>query len=298
MLYCSIDVSLSGNMLFMFSKLPNFFVIGAAKCGTSTICHILGQHPDVFMSDPKEPHFFGRDDPVKTWDWYAHSFEGAGEAIAIGEGSTSYTHPNIIERVAREIWEYGPTSRLIYMVRHPIRRLESDWRMRTYEGWAGGSINEAVKTGGSLLSHGMYWRNLNFYRQLFEDEQILIIFLEDLASDPASTLRRCFEHLGVSPEAPIENRRMARNKSSELRQDGHVVRILKDSSLRNLLTRLVPPGVKQHLMALLTSKLDVTLNWDTEAKRIAVDSFREDAQKFLSFCDKSPAFWNLEDNID
>lgn len=252
------------------------------------------------MSNPKEPHFFGRDsdNPVKTWDWYAQLFEGAGEAIAIGEGSTSYTHLEIGERVAQAIWEYRPTSRLIYMVRHPIRRLESDWRMRTYEGWAGGSINEAVKAGGSLLSHGMYWHNLNFYRQLFADEQILIIFMEDLASDPASTLRRCFEHLGVSPEAPIKNQRVAKNNSSGFLKDGHLAKILKDSSLRNLLTRLVPPGVKRHLMPLLSSKLDVTLNWNTEAKRIAVDSFREDAQKLLSFCDKSPTFWNLEDNID
>lgn len=282
----------------MTSNLPNYFVIGAAKCGTSTICHILDQHPDVFMTDPKEPHFFGRDDPVKTWDWYAQLFEGAGEAIAIGEGSTSYTHPHIIERVAREIWEYGPKSRLIYMVRHPIRRLESDWRMRTYEGWAGGSINEAVKAGGSLLSHGLYWRNLNHYRQHFSDEQILIIFLEDLASDPASTLRRCFEHLRVKPEAPVENWDVARNKSSEFRKDGHIARIIKESSLRNLLTGLVPPGVKQHLRALLTSKIDLTLNWDAEAKRIAVVSLREDAHKFLTFCGKSPAFWNLEENLD
>ena len=69
--------------------LPNFIVIGAPKCGTTSLCHLLGNHPQVFMSKVKEPHYFGRKDPTKTLLWYEEHFVGAEDKKAIGEGSTS-----------------------------------------------------------------------------------------------------------------------------------------------------------------------------------------------------------------
>lgn len=78
---------------------PNYLVIGASKCATSSLCANLGQHPDVFMTHPKEPSFFSHD-PIyaRGWDWYLSLFEDAGDVSARGEGSTSYTkafaHPH------------------------------------------------------------------------------------------------------------------------------------------------------------------------------------------------------------
>ena len=136
--------------------LPNFIVIGAAKCGTTSICDLLSSHPDVFMSNPKEPCFFSHmNEDFRTRDWYESLFDAVSGESAVGEGSTAYTHPDVIDATSRQILEAIPDCRLIYMVRHPIRRLESDWRMRRHEGWTSESISEAVmQQGPSKLSRG------------------------------------------------------------------------------------------------------------------------------------------------
>lgn len=155
--------------------LPNFIVIGAAKCGTSSVCRLLGSHPDVFMSDPKEPAYFSRRNGFEELrGWYTGLFRGAEGKHAFGEGSTRYTHPEFMELSASRISREIPDCRLIYMIRHPIHRLESDWKMRHQEGWTPDSINQAIAKQPILVKHGMYWTNLNVYRKYFRDEQILV----------------------------------------------------------------------------------------------------------------------------
>lgn len=104
---------------------PTFLVIGAAKCGTTTLCELLGAHPDVFVTDPKEPHYFSRVKRHLKQEWYEGLFAGATTEKALGEGSTSYSHPNRINLVAPTLRRLVPDCRLVYVVRHPVRRLES-----------------------------------------------------------------------------------------------------------------------------------------------------------------------------
>ena len=126
--------------------LPTFIVIGAAKCGTTSICNVLGSHSDVFMSEPKEPHYFSSSPDSKiTHSWYESLFSSADGHIAIGEGSTSYTAPNRISRTARRLAQTIPDCKLIYVVRDPLKRLESDWKMRRREGWTPASIKGALQ---------------------------------------------------------------------------------------------------------------------------------------------------------
>jgi len=84
--------------------LPNYLVIGAQKSATSSVCDLLAGHPEVFMTDPKEPYFFSHDEVwSKGLGWYESLFEGADGCPAVGEGSTTYTqqsmYPNAPARV-------------------------------------------------------------------------------------------------------------------------------------------------------------------------------------------------------
>ncbi len=80
--------------------IPNYLVIGASKCGTSSLCRLLGQHPDMFMSTPKEPNFFCYDHVYeKGWAWYESLFDRADGKLAIGEGTTQYSQ--------RTVWRFG-----------------------------------------------------------------------------------------------------------------------------------------------------------------------------------------------
>lgn len=71
-------------------KEPNFFIVGAAKSGTSSLAYYLGQHPDVYMSPVKEPCYFLSDFGLDDYNEYISLFRGAGDALAVGEASTGY----------------------------------------------------------------------------------------------------------------------------------------------------------------------------------------------------------------
>ncbi len=116
--------------------IPNFLIIGQTKCATTTLWSLLGDHPQIFMCDPKEPHYFSVPERyAQGIQWYESLFEGAGDAIAIGEASASYAGARYGQVASERIFETLPNARLIYCVRHPLRRIESAWidvRCRPY----------------------------------------------------------------------------------------------------------------------------------------------------------------------
>lgn len=106
---------------------PNFLIVGAPKAGTTSLCHYLGQHPHVFMSTPKEPHFLATDlggyREVRTRLDYEQLFAGAGPAQRrLGEASVFYLYSQFAARHARH---YLPDARIIVMLRNPVDLIQS-----------------------------------------------------------------------------------------------------------------------------------------------------------------------------
>lgn len=276
--------------------LPNFLLIGQAKCGTTSVYTQLGQHPDVFVSDTKEPHFFGRDDVDESLPEYEALFDGVEDESAVGEASTSYTRPDIAERCAMNIARLIPDVRLIYMVRNPIRRLESDWKMRKHQGWApDGPISEALNYDGrSLIKLGMYWRNLSHYRDRFDEEQILVVFLEEFAECPSEEMERCFSHIGVDPDVPLQDPNRSRYSSSDFREDRLAGRILRKLGLVRVARDLFPSAVFERGKRLFTRPDRYEVEWDPEAKERVVETLAPDARKLLRYCGKPEDYWQLD----
>lgn len=274
--------------------LPTFLVIGAAKCGTTTLCARLEEHPEVFVSRPREIHYFGRDGEKKTPSWYEAHFDEAAGFRAVGEGSTSYTHPSIIEAAADQIRREIPDARLIYMVRHPLKRLESDWKMRRREGWAEPDINEAVrKERTSLISHGKYWENLAVYRDRFPDEQVLVVFLEDMIHRPDREIRSCLAHIGVDPDEPIPDPGKPENQSSEARQDGALAGWLRRTGVVAAARKLAPEPFFRVSREVLTKQERYEPEWDPEVRRrVWEEEFAEDSARLLAHFDKPADFWS------
>jgi hypothetical protein len=107
------------------TRRPDFIIIGAMKCATSTLHEQLARQPGVFMSIPKEPNFFSDD---AQWsrgvDWYTGLFDDAPADALCGESSTHYTklptHPDTVDRMRRFL---SAGTRFIYVMRHPVDRL-------------------------------------------------------------------------------------------------------------------------------------------------------------------------------
>ncbi|CAN5530931.1 sulfotransferase [soil metagenome] len=104
---------------------PNFFLVGAPKCGTTSIYTWLKDHHEVFMPATKEPHFFADQREyrvISNLDDYLAMYKGAGASKAIGEGSTTYLHtPGALENVR----EFDPNAKIIIAVRDPIGMAQS-----------------------------------------------------------------------------------------------------------------------------------------------------------------------------
>ena len=115
---------------------PNLFVIGAMKSGTTTLHEYLGSHPEICMSDRKEPGYFVEEYGWSNGvDWYLRQFSGDGKEKYLGESTTDYTKLPRFKGVARRIAEFNPGAKIMYLLRDPIERTISHywWRVRFHQ---------------------------------------------------------------------------------------------------------------------------------------------------------------------
>ncbi|MGH2728637.1 MAG: sulfotransferase family protein [Actinomycetota bacterium] len=181
--------------------LPTFLVIGAMKSGTTSLHAYLGAHPDVFMAEPKELDFFVEGKNLERGlDWYEERFGAAGDARARGEASTNYTKhpffPDVPERIARVI----PDVRLIYVVRHPIRRMVSQYLHHVAEYGERKPAAEALLSNPMIFALSDYATQIERYLDHFSREQILIVTSEDLYGRRAETMRTIYRFVGADDE--------------------------------------------------------------------------------------------------
>jgi Sulfotransferase family len=207
--------------------LPTLVVIGAMKCGTTSLHGHLDAHPDVGMSEPKELNFFfGPDtadvgDGAETWTlgnwhrgigWYAAHFDPA--CAVRGESSPGYTspaHPEAAARMAAVV----PTARLVYAVRDPVRRALSQYGHHRRQGTEARPPAEALLDPASqYVARGRYVERLEpFLATGAFDGRITVVAQEDLEADLSGTVRRLLAELDVDPDrwspAPATRRNAA-----------------------------------------------------------------------------------------
>ncbi|MBA3690835.1 MAG: sulfotransferase [Actinobacteria bacterium] len=181
--------------------LPNFLVIGAMKAGTTSLYHYLRDHPQVFMPETKEVNFFN---PLRNWrrgvGWYEDQFCAAPEgAIAVGEASTSYTKFPWIQGVPERIAAVLGDVRLIYVVRHPVERMRSQYLHHLATGQEWRPIAEAFVQESMYLNISRYAFQLDQFLPYVPRDRVLVLDSRDLRADRVPTLRRIFEFLEVEP---------------------------------------------------------------------------------------------------
>jgi hypothetical protein len=208
---------------------PNFFILGAPKCGTTSLADWLREHPNAFMSSPKEPFHFNADvgyratpDPVQ----YRALFSAAGrDHLAIGEASSAYLWSR---QAVPDILRFSPGAKFIVMLRFPpemavslhaqecggredVRDFASAWRLQE-ERAKGRNLPTFCDTPDlyqyrERCSVGSQLERLYLHAA---QDQVLIIFLEDLAAQPREQWQRVLAFLGLPeyyPALEAQNRR-------------------------------------------------------------------------------------------
>ena len=201
-------------------KTPDFFIVGAPKCGTTAMAEYLSRHPDIFMAR-KEMHYFGRDlrwgsqifrrQPREYWREFA---AWSGQARA-GEASVWYLYSSY---AAAEIKAYSPRARIIIMVREPAEMLHSLYAQFRLDGnehlptFAAALAAEPDRQAGRRCTRNTYFRQgllyhdvarftrqIQRYFEVFGRERVQVVLYDDFAADTAAVYRRMLDFLEVAP---------------------------------------------------------------------------------------------------
>jgi hypothetical protein len=195
-------------------------IIGAMKCGTTTLADLLKAHPEVDLCKQKEPEFFSKHpDPLAALPDYHALFDPTAKRLH-AEASTGYTFlPHFRLDVPDLVHDYNPEVKLIYLVRDPIQRTVSHY-MHVYErGYIDLSITEAVRTLPLMVNVSRYATQVKPWIERFGRGSVLILDFADLIKDRAAVLKRVADHLGIDssgfpPESSVHsNRSIGGNKT-------------------------------------------------------------------------------------
>jgi hypothetical protein len=176
-------------------------VIGAQKCGTTSLHFYLDQHPEIQMARGKELNFFVGDGSwAKGVDWYAAHFDS--DAPVRGESSPAYTNYPTFQDVPARIHSLVPEAKLVYMVRDPVERTVSQY-VHDYSTGKEDRPIEAVFEDG-LATHpyvlrSKYFLQLEQYLGFFDPAAILVVAQEELLRERIAAMRRIFAFLEVEP---------------------------------------------------------------------------------------------------
>jgi hypothetical protein len=182
--------------------LPTFLVIGAMKAGTTSLHELLGRHPDVFMSNRKELHYFSvAENYERGRGWYESYFADGAEMPARGEASPSYSQADIFPGVPERISELLPDVRLVYVVREPIERLRSMYLHQLANGRETRPLAEAVLEEPYFVNSSRYSWQLDHHLEYVPAGRIHVLTIDQLLDDPADALSRLHDFLGVTPIA-------------------------------------------------------------------------------------------------
>jgi len=201
-------------------RTPNFFIIGAPKCGTTALYSYLKEHPQVYFSALKEPHFFNDDDEGRNFTElgsYLKLFDLASEQHrAIGEASVLYLSSR---SAVRRIHEFNPDARLIVMLRHPVDMFFSLHQQNLFSFRE--NIRDPIKAwtlqqeraAGRRIPRGCRERQTLQYKQMvslgshleclfgvFPREQVQAISFNEFQCDPKMVYDSALSFLGLEPD--------------------------------------------------------------------------------------------------
>jgi len=293
----------------MSAVMPNLFIVGAPKAATTSLYEYLNGQPDVFMSPLKEPNFFSEsrtDSPerdefshaVRESSSYERLFLDAVGFPYVGEASTSYLRN---EAAPERIKRASPEAKIVVSLRDPVERAYSDYRYCVREGLERRSFAEAVSdelsssdnqpSSANYLQYGDYVPGLRRYERHFGRDSMLVVFFEDLLSDPDSVLQDLLAFLGLDS-------RRARNfpHANPHGQPRGVLakQLMQSTRLRLALRRIVPDSLLRlaHDRLLVKPAPKPELDPTLRAKLISI--YQPQVEEIASFVGRRPPWKNFQ----
>ena len=307
-------------------KLPNFFVVGAAKAGTTSIYNYIKLHPEVYVSLIKEPNFFSTDIDVskfrktykkeielgyeqfykygtqahltfiRSWEDYYKLFENVKNEKAIGEFSTSYLYSKI---AAKNIYNNIENAKIIIVLRNPIERAFSHYIMDLKIGYTNLSFMEAIKKDMNAkekgwgitslyLELGEYYEQVKRYLDIFPKESVKIYLFEDL-KNTKNLILDLYEFLNVNPDLyfPDVSQKFNRGKIPKSKT---LFYFATKIGFINLGRKIMPSYIKNKFKKLLFSEKSLPRLTDNE-KKFLISYYEKDVKKLSELIERDLSSW-------
>jgi hypothetical protein len=178
---------------------PTFLGIGVQKCASSWIRDVLHDHPNVFVSLPRELDFFSHH-YNRGYAWYERHFDQAGAATAIGEISPSYFCDPL---APARVHQYNPDVKLILTLRDPIARAFSNHLHEIRKGHFHGTdlrFETGLENNPMYVFQSRYGTHLAGWLEVFPRSRVLMLVQEEIQSDPLAQARRLYRFVEVDPD--------------------------------------------------------------------------------------------------
>lgn len=268
---------------------PDFILIGAMKCGTSTLAEQLAHQQGVFMTTPKEPNFFSDDDIfARGPDWYRALFDAAGAGELKGEASTHYTKMPTYPQTLARMTAMLPELKLVYMIRDPMARAISHYIHEWTERRMALGPDRAFLEVPEIVEYGRYGTQIAPYVAAYGVENVCLTSLEQIKADGPAEFARIAAFLGLPgapgwihdlPDQNVSAERTRRLPFQEILIDNPVARALRHV--------LVPKSVRRRIRDSRTMADRPGI--PAEHAKILRERFLEDREQLAGFFRGHPA---------
>jgi len=282
-------------------RLPNFFIVGAPKAGTTALYAYLDQHPEVYMSPLKEPCYFApeqsQENPYSSWEGYLTLYRGVRAETAIGEATACYLWSRT---AAQNIAARVPHGRIIISLRNPVERAFSQYLEMLTIGATRKSFRQEIDASLScsregkigylwpFLEVGRYHEQILRYFKAFPRAQIHILLYDELVRAPAAAVAHLYDFLGVNPGfLPDLSRR--HNEPAVPKFVG-ISYLLKQSGAWRYLRNLVPRPPGPWLRSVMFRSRG-SLRMEPSDRAFLTDYYREDIRALAALLDRDLTSW-------
>jgi len=286
--------------------LPNFIIVGAPKAGTTSLYQYLSEHPQVFMSTPKEVNYFSREEievqglyykafKAGSLEEYKLLFDNAKGRKAIGEGSVSYLfYPNTAAKIKESI----PDAKIIILLRNPVDRGFSHYLMDYRLGLVDlpyENIVRKISTSKNIglyyqqyVELGLYYEQVKRYLEIFGTEQVKIYLQEDLRQDTKGIVFDLYNFLNIDksfvPEVDIEHNAFLMPKNK------FIHKLYSSSTIRSCISSVVPNRVKYYLLNTLFERKKKPI-LSQETRDFLLKIYESDIKNLEKLINRDLSFW-------
>jgi hypothetical protein len=298
-------------------KLPNFLIVGSAKCGTTSVADCLAEHPEVYISPMKEPKFLsaqfvrfpmrGRGDDfvesftIKSFDEYVKLFMGVRNEKAVGEASVEnlYYYEQAIPQIKKWLGEV----KILIILRNPVDRAFSAYKSHARDMREFLSFEQALEVEElrrrnnyeylwNYKDVGFYYKQVKAYLKAFK--QVRVLLYNDLLRNPRAFYRRIFRFLGVDPsfEPTIKDRL----NSSGVPKNGFYGFLFRATPLKGALYKFLAlqgmaDGPMQRLIERFRRSKLRPLHMKPHTREYLKSLYAEDVQKLQKLIRKDLSHW-------